>query len=559
MAMRAVRLLVALAVASLPTAANAQTCAPASAIQRVAFTGADTTLALPSAYFASPLSLTAGDRALQFEADTDTLSGFLLDVPAAPTALTGRAQADIVIARFTTQAALLGATSVTPANTGRVLTTHDRFDAVAGIRINVALSPSAGRRDLRNRATAAAGGHALVDFTGFSTGGPFATNYSVLFSVVVRPGTTNRVRIVGVVGTTTAIDNDALTVGAAADDLVDGVALARGNIVDVPACDQENAGNTGPRKVDMIVSTYTGGTLDSLRATAANTIAGIFDALLAAGADVRVGVVPHTSNSRDLGAGNGGVLRSAFQRDRQTLINEISNTAGTNGCNWAITAGDDAIQRALPATAGSEQPLKLRGDATRFILYMDGEHAQEVEINTCGQGALGTGQADTTRVVPNAAQQAAIDNIVAPYIARAQANLFVAYGLLQPLVTPFCTGLLEDGRGYAEIVAATGGTRSRVCDAGATSISTAMIAALPQGASFALPEPPIAPSLRVRVIPGGTGTPIEVPRSRVDGYDLDRVANAVVIEGATYRPAVGDRVDVSFELWPSPLFANGFE
>lgn len=559
MAIRAVRLLVALAVGSLPFAATAQSCAPASAIQRVAFAGADTTLALPSAYFASTLAVTAGDRALQFEADTDTLSGFLLDVPAAAVALTGRAQADAVIARFTSQAGLLGATTVIPADLGRVIVTHDRFNAVADIRIDLVLAPSAGRRDLRNRATAVAGNHALVDFTGFSTGGPFATGYSVLLSVVVRPGATNRVRVLGVVGTTTAIDNDALGVGAAADDLVDGVALARGNVVDVPVCDQETAGNTGARNVDLIVATYTGGTLDTLRATAAATIGTIFDALVAAGADVRVGVVPHTSNSRDLGSGNGGVLRSAFQRDRATMIAEITNTSGTNGCNWAITAGDDALVRALPRTSGAENALKLRGSATAFMLYMDGEHAQEVESNVCGQGALGTGQVDTTRTTPNAAQQAAIDNIVAPYIARLQANSVVAFGLLQSLATPFCSGLTEDGRGYVELVTATGGARTRVCDAGSAAIAAAMIAALPQGASFALPEPPIAPSLRVRVVPGGTGTPIEVPRSRVDGYDLDRDANAVVIVGDTYRPVAGDRVDVSFELWPSPLFANGFE
>ena len=561
MANRSGRWLCALAFGLLPVAgASGQVCAPATAIQRVNFAGADTTLALPSQYFASGATVTAGDRALQFEADTDTLSGFLLDVPVAAGGSDARSQADAVIARFTAGAATLGATTVTTADAGRVILTHDRFNAVASIRINVVLSAVAGRRDLRNRATAVSGNHLLADFTGLATGGPLATGYSVVMSVLIRPGTPNRLRVLGVVGSTVAIDDDAQTVGIAADDIVDGVPLARANVIDVPVCDQETTSDAGSADVDLLISTYTGGTLDALRPTAAATAGAIYDALIAAGADLRVGVVPHSNNDRDLGTGNGGVLRSGFQRNRAQVLTDISNVAGTSGCNWVLTAADNAIVRALPRTApGADSTTKLRANATLVVLYIDGEHAQEIESGVCGQGALGTGQTDTARAAPNVAQQTTINTIVAPFVNRLTTNGAQAYGLLQALVTPFCAGLTEDGRGYAEVIAGTAGASSRVCDAGAANVSAAIVASLPLVVPYDLVEPPIAASLRVRVVPGGSGTPIEVPRSRSDGFDLDRSRNAVVITGDTFQPAIGDRVDVSYEQWPSTIFTDGFE
>jgi hypothetical protein len=42
---------------------------------------------------------------------------------------------------------------------------------------------------------------------------------------------------------------------------------------------------------------------------------------------------------------------------------------------------------------------------------------------------------------------------------------------------------------------------------------------------------------------------VDVPRSRVDGYDLDPVRRAVVFYGARYRPAAGESVSVTFPAW----------
>lgn len=42
---------------------------------------------------------------------------------------------------------------------------------------------------------------------------------------------------------------------------------------------------------------------------------------------------------------------------------------------------------------------------------------------------------------------------------------------------------------------------------------------------------------------------VDVPRSRVDGYDIDPVRRALVFYGSRYRPMTGDVVNVSFPAW----------
>ena len=64
---------------------------------------------------------------------------------------------------------------------------------------------------------------------------------------------------------------------------------------------------------------------------------------------------------------------------------------------------------------------------------------------------------------------------------------------------------------------------------------------------FVLERTPVSSTLQVRV--GGRA----VPRSRVDGFDYDPAARAVVFYGATYRPRRGTDVVVSYRVWAGSL------
>ena len=81
-------------------------------------------------------------------------------------------------------------------------------------------------------------------------------------------------------------------------------------------------------------------------------------------------------------------------------------------------------------------------------------------------------------------------------------------------------------------------------DADTQSSMTQMVDAIAaELSSMRLPAVPLSGVARVTV------RGVDVPRSRVDGYDLDPVRRAVVFYGARYRPAPGESVSVTFPAW----------
>ena len=64
---------------------------------------------------------------------------------------------------------------------------------------------------------------------------------------------------------------------------------------------------------------------------------------------------------------------------------------------------------------------------------------------------------------------------------------------------------------------------------------------------YQLDRTPSSATLQVRV--GGR----TVPRSRVDGFDYDAGARAVVFYGPAYRPGRGAEVVVSYRVWAGSL------
>ncbi|MBZ0121148.1 MAG: hypothetical protein K8H88_29400, partial [Sandaracinaceae bacterium] len=61
--------------------------------------------------------------------------------------------------------------------------------------------------------------------------------------------------------------------------------------------------------------------------------------------------------------------------------------------------------------------------------------------------------------------------------------------------------------------------------------------------SFVFERVPISATIRVRV------DNVEVPRSRLDGFDYDGASNSIVFRGRTYRPSIGSEVVVSYRVW----------
>jgi len=97
------------------------------------------------------------------------------------------------------------------------------------------------------------------------------------------------------------------------------------------------------------------------------------------------------------------------------------------------------------------------------------------------------------------------------------------------------------------VASASGGAYADIAttnDADTQSSMTQMVDAIAaELATTRLPAVPLSGVARVTV------RGVDVPRSRVDGYDLDPVRRAVVFYGARYRPAAGESVSVTFPAW----------
>jgi hypothetical protein len=202
-----------------------------------------------------------------------------------------------------------------------------------------------------------------------------------MYQILVRA---NSVIVVGAVLQRSQFNDPANAKSIFLSDLTNGTALAQATAGRDKDCDPFLA--TGLSVADFIFMADISGSTNDDRANIANAAQLIFNSLLQNGVDFRMGVVPHSDNDFNQGSGNGGDLRgSGFTRDAITFVNNLNNTGGADGCELGLTAVSNAIREASPPTASgaSENPRRLREDATLAIVYISDEHAQEITTQSC--------------------------------------------------------------------------------------------------------------------------------------------------------------------------------
>jgi hypothetical protein len=522
----------------------------------------DWAVALETDYtYLANITAANGNRAATFNVSNadSRVAGFVVNLPLQGGG-TSFAQGQALITNINNRSGQIGSTPAVQSN-GTTSVSHDGFDTLVSAQVNF----SGGLLDLgliRNNILEAITNQNAGAYTGLPGAvGVVATTYTLKFSAQIRSDI-NRLIIFGAITDKTRFDNTALLDAIEVEDIGNGSALSKAFSGNTNACDLFNV-NALPA-ADFIWMADISGSTDNDRDTivAASTV--VFDALQNNGVDFRMGVVPHSENDRTQGAGNGGDMRSGFldptvlgvAAAKTQFENDLRNVNGTDGCEFGLIASDDAIDKALPRTApGIRNALKIRDAVKLVVFYVSDETAQEVEINSCGQGNIGTGQAEGAPTLPpNAAQQTTINNIVAPFISKIQANEGIAFGQLTPLQAPFCAGNAESGEGYAEVVTALGGTFYNVCDADPGATLQNIIDIVTGAASeFILQDGPISSTIKVGLQRQGSTTITVVPRSLSDGFDFASQANTIFFRGTTFRPNIGDKVTVSYRLWEAPV------
>ncbi|MCC7385646.1 MAG: hypothetical protein IT384_27605 [Deltaproteobacteria bacterium] len=506
-------------------------------------------------------------------------SGFIVTMPmmAGPTTAAGQAAA--LAARFAASAA--GETVALAAQQSpRNITTHDGFQAAVSAVTNVNVTTgtrnaSALRNSLLRMTTSLAAGA----FTGLPTNVGTAGNaFTMNYSLVVRPADGTVTVVLAVLDRTT-YNNAANPASIFLNDLTNGTAVARNGVRRSKACDPFVA--AGVSVADFIWMADISISTDDDRGRIASAAQLVFNALASNGVDFRMGVVPHTENSIVQSAANAGDMRGVgFTRNAIQFVSYLNDTSGEDGCEFGLSAVSNAITKALPRTLNGapENARKLRENATLAVVYISDEFAQELTEGQCnynpGGTACDTGIGDlysgggnaVCTVVPNAAQTACINGVLTPYRNQITAQNGIAFAqVVDPNPPGQCNAAQyhcpqpgsqagnEPGRGYIDIVNATGGTFYSPCVDNPGAALQAIVDAVSGAASqFQLTGNPISSTIKVGLTRQGTGMTTIVPRDKRNGFDYDAVSNSIFFRGAGFRPQENDRVTVSYRIWLPP-------
>jgi hypothetical protein len=501
-------------------------------------------------------------------------AGFVVAMPALPGgALDAAGQAAALAARLAANGPGQGvgvAQRTSPRNT----TSHDGFPTAVSAVYEISAN-NRNTAEVRNALLAATTGLAPPSFTGLPTAiaPAMATNaYVAQWQILVRPADA-RVLVVLVVLDRTTFDSVASPAATFLADLTNGTAIARANARRSKACNPFVAGRA-PVADFIWMADISGSTDDDRgRITAAAQL--VFNALTTNGVDFRMGVVPHINNVF-LGGGNAGLLRGVgFTRNQAQFISYMSDTSGNDGCEFGLSAVDAAINRALPRTpiGQPEEAQRLREAAQLAVIYVTDEFAQEVSDQAgcsytlpCATNigdVYSNGGNPACTAAPN---QTCVDQIVAPYINRIRSNNGVAFAqAFSPTPRVACNaGQLvcpqagsqaqnEPGIGYVEVVNAFGGVLYTPCTDNPGAALQQIVDAVSGAASqYQLTGQPISGSIKVGITRQGQSTTTIVPRDRQNGFDYDPVSNSIFFRGNTFRPALGDRVTVSYRVWLPP-------
>lgn len=511
--------------------------------------------------------------------DGSGLSGFIARMPLLPGGQTGPAQNAALGVRLSAGAAAEGLTYALRIS-GRSIQSHDGFQTVVSNVVDLGSTANVNAGEVRNALVRLVTGLPAGSFQGLPSGtGAGTQQHTFVYQLVVRAAPAEVVVLGGVLPRA-VYDNAADNTSIALSDLTNGTALAQADAGRDSDCDPFDA--EGASVADFLFMADISASTEEDRGNIASAAGNIVTRLTANNVDFRLGVVPHVANRIAQGSGQGGVLRgTGFVRDAATFVASLGDTTGSDGCEFGLQAASDAIARALPRTppGAVEDPLRLRHGAVLAVVYISDEFAQDLTMLSAQNcfnhnPACDTGVGDyfvansdlVCAVVPNPTQQACIDGIVQPFVDQIRANDGVAFAqVIVPNAAPTsCTGYAcpnvvganEPGRGYTEVVNATGGAFYSPCAADPGPALDAIIDAVAGAASqFTLERSPISSTIRVgiaRVGQGGNGSLQLIPRDRDEGFDYDPASNSIFFRGTMFRPNLNDRVIISYRSWRPP-------
>ena len=455
---------------------------------------------------------------------------------------------------------------------GRQITTHDSYKATvrAIVDLPAGTAPDAARDAILGQL---AGVPAASVNTGL--GGTFAGDaQETLFVYEIVARSASQYIIVGAAVTLTDYDNDAAQGGIRIDDITGGGAV--GGAMDNLSDDCVAYTVTARPKVDIIISIDGSGSMNEEQTALQNFATDFTSLLTASNLDWRTAVtlpacggdtnlspeakalfanagcglptipfpIPGFPGATDTGELVGGDFTSDPMELRTRLDPGIFNASAGEHTASALTAAADL---ALPRS--DTDPSKFRTDAAVVLIAITDEE------DAYFQDTLSFGQIDNSSLTP--AQAMEIDTATDPWVQF----------LLQPELGATMFGVVwptgeacPNDNSYAaahaitQIVNETGGLTGSICQTDYTN-TLRVIAEATAGISSGLRVRgvPLPPTVEVTHGSAQTGNVVDMPRSRVDGFDFDSIVNRVSFTGPN-PPQTNDRVIIPYRRWENSVF-----
>ncbi len=454
---------------------------------------------------------------------------------------------------------------------GRQITTHDGHKATVGAVVDLPAGT----------ALEAARDAVLADLAGVAPGtlssgltGTFAGDAQptlLVYEIIARSAT--QYVIVASFVTQTDYENNAGQSGILVDDITGGSAVA--NAAESLADDCVAYTVTVRPKVDIIISIDGSGSMSDEQQALQNFAIDFTTLLTNSNLDWRAGVTradcggdtnlsPEAkalfSGSPGCGAppipfpipgfpgttDTGELVAGDFTADPQELETRLAPGTFSGGGEYTASALTAAADLALPRsdTDGS----KFRTDAAVILIAItDEEDAYFQDTLSWGNSQI---------LVLDPAQQTELENKTQPWVSYLLKPELGAtmFGIAWPPSEQCSPNGSAVAHAVAQMANETGGSTGSICQADITNTLTEIANATAGIASgLRLRGVPLPPTIEVTHGSAQTGNVVDMPRSRVDGFDYDSIVNRVSFTGPM-PPQTNDRVIMPYRRWENSVF-----
>ncbi|MBN2723569.1 MAG: hypothetical protein JXR95_05795 [Deltaproteobacteria bacterium] len=493
--------------------------------------------------------------------------------------------------------------------TGNVNYSHTGLEQVVNVIVSLEISPASNQGILRNRIIALLLGRDLSEFPN-TINSPFGTDSTnnIISFMVQRTNSSQSVVMGGVASRSDWESRDNVNFHLA--DSAGGMCLASSSDTVENECEQYLAEEATVDIVWVIDASGSMSDNQSKLSSASNTFLTVASQY---NLHWRMCVVDMTEgNPGDCCTGTNETgnrwLSSGVSGDDERFRECLMDPAGSNSSDGGIEMGlsqmQDAVQSHMPPTQDSD--VYYRPSAARTVVFMSDENANEVDQHDMCPDTPGASDChyfsgcfesdmmgcmnvltDTATMLQcqgysdmwnhsecdevyycmgatndEAWDPVVCDPLVNPYIQFAQDNELIAYGLhvLQTDDNDACSDNPEDSSGfsppygYQQVINATGGILSSLCQNDLTTTMQLMIEDMAGAASpIILQHRPIPISLAVAIERKNAADPLDtsydaIPRSRSNGFDYKASSNRIVLvsQPMDYPPY---EVVVSYTRW----------